>query len=144
MNEDKQSNMDEEQSMDETQPKDETQPEAEASPADEFEELQTAPPKEKIKLSWVGKTSTAIVAIWVIIAFAGPFVAPFHEADMIADDSFLPADGQFWLGSDYIGRDTFSRIMWGARTTIGISFVSTLAAYFVGITVHQRSMSLGQ
>ncbi len=135
MNDEKQSNMDEKQSMDETQPEDESQPEAEASPADEFEELQTAPPKQKIKLSWVGKTAVAIVAIWVIIAFAGPFVAPFHEADMIADDSFLPADGQFWLGSDYIGRDTFSRILWGARTTIGISFVSTLGAYLVGITL---------
>jgi len=54
---------------------------------------------------------------------------------MIADDSFLPADGQFWLGSDYIGRDILSRILWGARTTIGISFVSTFAAYFVGITL---------
>lgn len=113
----------------------ETQLKAEVSPSDEFEELQTAPPKEKIKLSWVGKTAGAIIAIWIIIAFIGPFIAPFHEADMIADDSFLPADGQFWLGSDYLGRDILSRILWGARTTIGISFVSTLAAYFVGITL---------
>ena len=114
---------------------DETQLKAEASPSEEFEELQTAPPKEKIKLSWVGKIAGAIIAIWIIIAFIGPFIAPFHEADMIADDSFLPADGQFWLGSDYIGRDILSRILWGARTTIGISFVSTFAAYFVGITL---------
>ena len=126
---------DEKQSIDETQPKDETQPEAKASPSDKFEELQTAPPKQKLKLSWVGKTAVAIIAIWIIIAFAGPFIAPFHEADMIADDSFLPADSQFWLGSDYLGRDILSRILWGARTTIGISFVSTLAAYFVGITL---------
>jgi len=113
----------------------EKQLKAEASPSEEFEELQTAPPKEKIKLSWVGKIAGAIIVIWIIIAFLGPFIAPFHEADMIADDSFLPADGQFWLGSDYLGRDTLSRILWGARTTIGISFVSTLAAYFVGITL---------
>ncbi|MCP4877729.1 MAG: hypothetical protein GY896_19920, partial [Gammaproteobacteria bacterium] len=93
MNEEKQSNIEEKQSIDETQP------EAEASPSDQFEELQTAPPKQKLKLSWVGKTAVAIIAIWIIIAFAGPFIAPFHEADMIADDSFLPADGQFWLGS---------------------------------------------
>ncbi len=129
MNEEKQSNIEEKQSIDETQP------EAEASPSDKFEELQTAPPKQKLKLSWVGKIAVAIIAIWIIIAFAGPFIAPFHEADMIADDSFLPADGQFWLGSDYLGRDTFSRILWGARTTIGISFIATLAAYFVGITL---------
>ena len=135
MNDEIQSNIDGKQSRDESLPKDETQPGAEASPSEKFEELQTAPPKEKIRLSWVGYTSAAIIAIWIIIAFAGPYIAPFHEADMIADDSFLPADGQFWLGSDYLGRDTFSRILWGARTTIGISFLSTLAAYFVGITL---------
>jgi peptide/nickel transport system permease protein len=129
MNDEKQSDINEKQFVDETQP------EAEASPSDKFEELQTAPPKQKLKLSWVGKTAVAIIAIWIIIAFAGPFIAPFHEADMIADDSFLPADGQFWLGSDYLGRDILSRILWGARTTIGISFVATLAAYFIGITL---------
>jgi peptide/nickel transport system permease protein len=135
MNEEIESKIDETESKVESQPKDETQAGAEASPSEKFEELQTAPPKEKIRLSWVGYTSVAIIAIWVIIAFIGPMIAPFHEADMIADDSFLPADGQFWLGSDYLGRDILSRILWGARTTIGISFVSTLAAYFVGITL---------
>jgi len=43
---------------------DETQPKAKESPSDQFEELQTAPPKQKIKLSWVGKTAAAIIAIW--------------------------------------------------------------------------------
>ena len=135
MNEEAQSKIDPTQPVDEPQPKDEAQPGAEESPSDKFEELQTAPPKEKIKISLVGKISIIIVAIWVVIAFIGPFIAPYHEADMIADDSFLPADKELWLGSDYLGRDTFSRILWGARTTIGISFVSTLAAYFVGITL---------
>jgi peptide/nickel transport system permease protein len=135
MNEKIESKVDEIQSQLESQPKDETQAGAESSPTEKFEELQTAPPREKIRLSWVGWTSTIIIAIWVVIAFIGPWIAPFHEADMIADDSFLPADGQFWLGSDYLGRDILSRILWGARTTIGISFISTLAAYFVGITL---------
>lgn len=120
---------------DDKQPIDETQLGAITPPSDNFEELQTAPPKQRIKLSWVGKTATVIVAIWVVIAFVGPYISPFHEADIIADDSFLPADNQFWLGSDYLGRDTFSRILWGARTTIGISFLSTLIAYFCGVTL---------
>ena len=37
------------------------------------------------------------------------------------------------LGTDYLGRDTLSRIMWGARTTIGISFAATVLAYIVGV-----------
>lgn len=130
---------------------------------DKFAELPDAPPKKKIKLSWVGKIATAIVTVWVILALIGPFVAPYHEAEFIADDGFLPAgacpeitdeifdlvdmtpaaveehcsgsENVMLLGADYLGRDTFSRIIWGARTTIGISFVSTLLAYFFGITL---------
>jgi len=102
---------------------------------DRFDELPDAPPKRRIKLTWVGKTASAIVIFWVFLAIFGPFLAPFHEADIIADDSFLPADGQFLLGSDYLGRDILSRIIWGARTTIGISFAATLIAYAIGVTL---------
>jgi len=102
---------------------------------DKFDELPDAPPKRRIQLTWVGKTATAIVAFWVFLAIFGPFLAPYHEADIIADDSFLPADGQFLLGSDYLGRDILSRIIWGARTTIGISFAATLIAYAIGVTL---------
>ena len=106
---------------------------------DKFDELPDAPPKRKIKLSWVGKISTAIVVFWVVIAAIGPFIAPFHEMDMDGDDSFLDAHsneyGTFYLGTDYLGRDTFSRIIWGARMTIGISLASTILAYLIGITL---------
>ncbi|MXX17483.1 MAG: ABC transporter permease, partial [Gammaproteobacteria bacterium] len=55
------------------------------------------------------------------------------------DDSFLDAHsneyGTFYLGTDYLGRDTFSRIIWGARMTIGISLASTILAYLIGITL---------
>ena len=51
------------------------------------------------------------------------------------DPDFYGEDTQKnWLGSDYLGRDTLSRIIWGARTTIGISFIATLIAYLLGIT----------
>ncbi len=102
---------------------------------DRFDELPDAPPKKGLKLSWVGKTAVAIVALWLIIAAIGPAVAPFHEMDIAGDDGYLPGDSEFMLGTDYLGRDTLSRIIWGARTTIGISLLATLLAYFIGITL---------
>lgn len=106
---------------------------------DKFDELPDAPPKRKLKLSWTGKIATLIVIFWVVIAIIGPFVAPFHEMDMDGDDSFLDAHsneyGTFYLGTDYLGRDTFSRVIWGARMTIGISLASTFLAYLIGITL---------
>ena len=100
-----------------------------------YDELPDAPPKQKLKLSWTGKIGVALVAFWVIMVFAGPYVAPFHEADIIADDSFLDPDGTSWLGTDYLERDILSRILWGARTTIGIALTATLFAYFMGVTL---------
>jgi len=106
---------------------------------DTFDELPDAPPKRRIKLTWVGKVSVAVVVFWLIIVVIGPYIAPFHEMDIEGDDGFLDAYsgeyGTFYLGTDYLGRDTFSRVLFGARNTIGISLLSTLLAYVMGITL---------
>jgi peptide/nickel transport system permease protein len=106
---------------------------------DAFAELPDAPPKRRIKLTWVGKVAAAVVVFWLIIIVIGPSIAPFHEMDIEGDDSFLDAYsgeyGTFYMGTDYLGRDTFSRILFGARNTIGISLLATLLAYAMGITL---------
>ncbi|MCP4469383.1 MAG: ABC transporter permease [Gammaproteobacteria bacterium] len=106
---------------------------------DAFAELPDAPPKRKFRLTWVGYTSCAVVVFWLAICFIGPSIAPFHEMDMDGDDSFLDAYsgeyGSFHLGTDYLGRDTLSRVLYGARNTIGISLAATLIAYLIGITL---------
>ena len=114
--------------------------------ADQFDELPDAPPKSTIRLSWIGKISVIIVGIWVFLAFFGPWIAPWAESHFIEEDAqgnffldpgfMLPnASVNSYLGTDYLGRDVLSRVIWGARTTIGISFAATLLAYFVGITL---------
>jgi len=136
---------------------------------DKFAELPDAPPKKGLQLSWVGKSAVAVLVFWTIMVIFGTWIAPYHEADMVAEDSYLPSYYQHihcrgesppalfasycdeydpdlyeevdsedfaknWMGSDYIGRDTLSRIIWGARTTIGIAFIATMLAYVIGIT----------
>ena len=54
---------------------------------------------------------------------------------MYPDTDFQPPSRIVWLGSDYLGRDTLSRILFGARTTIGISLAVTLLAYLIGVTL---------
>lgn len=108
-----------------------------------FEELPDAPPQRKLKLSWIGKISVFIIVFWAVIAVIGPFIAPYHEAEFIEEDlqgnyyldpSFLAPNAQVLLGTDYLGRDILSRILWGGRTTLGISFAATMLAYLIGIT----------
>ncbi|WP_371229512.1 ABC transporter permease [Roseovarius sp. 2305UL8-3] len=112
----------------------------------DFDELPDAPPKKRIQFSLTGKVAIVIVGFWVLMAFIGPFVAPYDEAAFLSDSGYAPIGKACskWeddlcftnvLGTDYLGRDTFSRIIWGARTTIGISFVATMLAYLIGVTL---------
>ena len=119
------------------------------SGATQFEELPDAPPRRKLRLSWTGKIGVGVVIFWLIIVFIGPSISPYHEADILdealfivpgSDDlypatDFQPPSKVAWLGTDYLGRDTLSRTLYGARTTIGISLASTLLAYLVGVTL---------
>jgi len=106
-----------------------------------YDELPDAPPKKKLSLTWVGKLGVTVVLFWLVMVFVGPYIAPFHEADIIGYDSYMPilstteGEGFHLLGTDYIERDLFSRILWGARTTIGIAFTATLLAYLVGVSL---------
>ncbi|MGI9411309.1 MAG: ABC transporter permease [Hyphomicrobiaceae bacterium] len=107
-----------------------------APPEAAYDELPDAPPRQGIRLSWLGLTAAAIVTFWVIIAIIGPWIAPFHVSDDLAgDDIFLDPNATNLLGSDASARDVLSRVLWGAQTTIGISFAATLLAYAVGITL---------
>lgn len=113
-----------------------------------FEELPDAPPRRKIKFSLTGKIGIFIVSFWVIMIFIGPSISPFNEADFLDESLFIVPGGDDYpdtdyqppskitlLGTDYLGRDTLSRILYGARTTIGISFAATLIAYLLGVTL---------
>jgi peptide/nickel transport system permease protein len=114
----------------------------------QFDELPDAPPKRKIKLSWAGKAGVVVLIFWAIIVVIGPTISPYHEGDILDDELFVVPGGDeypdtdfqppskvVWLGTDYLGRDTLSRILFGARTTIGISFIATLWAYLIGVTL---------
>ncbi len=105
-----------------------------------YDELPDAPPKKRLKLTWTGKLGVTVVAFWVIMVFIGPYIAPYDQAEILDMDSYLPpgapidGGGTHWLGSDKNERDILSRIMWGARMTVGISFLATILAYLMGVT----------
>ena len=118
------------------------------SPTTQFEELPDAPPKRKIKLSLAGKIGVVVLIFWAIMVAIGPTISPYHEADILDEELFIVPGGDEYpdtdfqppskivlLGTDYIGRDLLSRVLYGARTTIGISLIATLWAYLIGVTL---------
>jgi peptide/nickel transport system permease protein len=90
-----------------------------------------------LRESWVGMVGAFLVLFWVIVAILAPWLAPFEPNSSIqpfAKPGLEAAKGgTFWLGTDHIGRDILSRIVWGSRTVLIYAPLATLSAYTVGI-----------
>jgi peptide/nickel transport system permease protein len=95
--------------------------------------LDAAGARPLFQLSLMGKVGAGILGFWILVALVGPFLAPYDPADFVSDDSFGPISASHWLGTDYIGRDILSRVLYGARLTMSLSFVATVLAFLVGV-----------
>jgi peptide/nickel transport system permease protein len=76
----------------------------------------------------------AIVIINLLIAIFGPWLAPYGQSQSVGD-TWAPSSAQMLLGADQIGRDMLTRLIYGARMTIGIAAATTLLSFFIGITL---------
>ncbi len=85
--------------------------------------LSKAPPT-----AWFG---LVVVLFYVLIAVNAPIIAPFTETEVVGAE-YEAWGGQFLLGTDNLGRDMFTRLVYGARNTIGIAFLATCLAFFIG------------
>ena len=83
------------------------------------------------KSPFTARLGLAIILFYGLMALVGPFFAPFGESE-IAGPPLAPWGNGFLFGTDQIGRDIFSRLIFGARNTIGIALAATLLAFFIG------------
>lgn len=83
-------------------------------------------------LSLSGRIGLGLVLFWLFAAIAGPSLAPYSVGAFVDYDVFSGASWRFWLGSDYLGRDVLSRLLWGARYTVFLAFGAALAASMTG------------
>ncbi|WP_047337949.1 ABC transporter permease [Pseudomonas protegens] len=72
-----------------------------------------------------------VIVTYILVALFAPMLAPYGETEVVGE-GFAPWGGQFLLGTDNLGRDMFSRLVYGARNTLGIAFLTTLLAFAVG------------
>ena len=90
-----------------------------------------------LRESGVGMIGAAIIAFWVLVALFAPLLAPFEPNATLMPfakpGAQFGAGGTFLLGTDQIGRDILSRIIWGSRTVLIYAPLATLSAYIVGI-----------
>jgi peptide/nickel transport system permease protein len=84
------------------------------------------------KTSWIG---LAIFLIVIALAILAPWLAPFDPTEQNILDKLKPPSAEHWLGTDSFGRDTLSRVLYGARISLVIGIVSTLAAMLIGSAI---------
>ena len=85
--------------------------------------LKSAPPTALFGLT--------VISIYLIFAIFAPWLAPYGEAE-IFPLSYAPWGDEFLFGTDQLGRDVLSRLIYGARNTIGIAVATTFLAFLIG------------
>lgn len=112
-----------------------------------WKELRQAPSS-----AWFG---LIVILIYVLVATLAPIIAPFTEFAVVGDQFQLwgsecqkvehcpDGGGELILGTDNLGRDMMTRIIYGARNTIGIAFVTTILAFTLGGLMGLLAASLG-
>jgi peptide/nickel transport system permease protein len=87
--------------------------------------------KQLVRAPLSAKFGMLVIVVYILVALFAPVLAPFGETQVVGE-GFAPWGGQFLLGTDNLGRDMFSRLVYGARNTLGIAFLTTVLAFLLG------------
>jgi len=105
----------------------------------------SAAPRRKIRFQIrpIAAICLAVVLFWALVALFAPLLIHYPVGDMVSYDYFGPMSKEYWLGTDYLGRDIYSRLIVGARYTIGIAFIGLILAALIGITLGLLAAAFG-
>ena len=77
----------------------------------------------------------ALVAITIAAALLAPWLATHDPNEQNIVDKLVGPDATYWFGTDSFGRDVFSRILWGARISLSVGFLSTAIGVGIGVAI---------
>lgn len=94
------------------------------------------------KLSITAWFGVIVIFVYVCMALFAPWIAPYGESQIVSDQ-YAPWSNEFILGTDQLGRDMLSRLIYGGRNTIGIAFITTVLAFIIGGSMGITAAILG-
>ena len=80
---------------------------------------------------WSAKFGMLVILVYSIVSIFAPFIAPYGETEILGGSYELWSD-KYLLGTDNLGRDMLSRLIFGARNTIGMALFTTFLAFLLG------------
>lgn len=73
-----------------------------------------------------------VIVVFYLVALFAPFLAPHDPDTQVLLDRLQPPSVEYLFGTDSLGRDLFSRAIWGARISLAVSLVATLITVMIG------------
>lgn len=102
-----------------------------------------SPRKLGYRFNAVGIIGLTVIFLWALVAIFAPLLTPYPIGEIVDFDYFGPISSKFWMGTDYLGRDIFSRVLMGARYTVGISLAAVVIACFTGVALGMSAAVTG-
>lgn len=99
------------------------------------EEEMTPPWKEAWQSFYKNRLALAgliIVVFFILLAIIAPFIAPYNYSDQVLTERMQAPSSKHWFGTDDLGRDIISRVLYGARISLWVGFFSVLGSVVMG------------
>lgn len=87
--------------------------------------------RELKKAPWSAWFGLIVLLGYILVALLASFVAPYGESEVVGD-SYMAWGAPYYLGTDQLGRDMLSRMIFAARNSMGIAFAATVFSFLIG------------
>ena len=98
--------------------------------------------RELKKAPFTAQFGLVVIIAYITVAIFAPVFAPYGESEIVGPEFDVWGE-EFFLGTDNLGRDMLTRLIFGARNTVGIALITTLLAFFLGGTAGIMAAVLG-
>lgn len=102
-----------------------------------------SPARMGYAFNWVGRIGLGVIVFWALVAIFGSWLMPYSPGEIVDYDFFLPISPDYIFGTDYLGRDVFSRVLMGTRYTVGIALVAVFLAVTGGVALGMIAAVMG-
>ena len=93
-------------------------------------------------LNWSARVGLFIVLFFAFLAAFAPWLAPYGESEIVGD-VWEPIGGEFLFGTDLLGRDLLTRVIYGSRNTIVLALLTTALSFTAGALMGFMAATMG-
>lgn len=93
-------------------------------------------------MPWTARFGSIMIVFYVAVAVFAPAIAPFGETEIVGA-KYEPWSVKHSIGTDKLGRDMLTRVIYGARNTITIAILTTAVTFFIGVLGGLLAATLG-